>query len=105
MATYLAMAFRSRFPFAGITTIDNGRSARPGCLMVDGQYHDILGPASPGFARFLDAGDSEADRERLDILEEMVELQSGSRVTPEQHESLASANSTISSLPSEHSSM
>ena len=105
MATYLAMAFRSRFPVAGITTIDNGRSARPGCLMVDGQYHDILGPASPGFALFRDAGDPEVDRERLDILEEMVELQRGSRVTPEQHESLASANRTIASLPAEHRSM
>jgi len=103
---YLSMSFRSRFPLAGVTIIDNGRSARPGCKMVDGTYYDLLGHASPGFALFADAGDADRDLERLAIIEEMVALQrNGVPVTPEQREALASANRTIASLPKAHRSM
>ena len=103
---YLSMSFRSRFPLTGVTILDNGRSARPGCKMVDGEFYDLLGRQSPGFALFTDAGDPDGDRERLAIIAEMIALQrNGVPVTPEEHEALATANRTIASMPRADRSM
>jgi len=105
MLSYLAASFRGRLPLAGVTTIDRGRSAERLCRMLDGEFYDLLGQSSPGFALFADAGDPFQDRELLQILEEMVELQRGTRVTPEQHESLATAVRIIASLPQQNRSL
>ncbi|GAC1501706.1 MAG: hypothetical protein NVS1B2_26950 [Vulcanimicrobiaceae bacterium] len=105
LATKIALMFRSRYPLAGVTIIDNGRSARPGCELVDGTFLDLLGPASPGFALFSDSNDPERERERLQIIEEMVELQRGSRVTPDENAALVTANRVIGSMPPEHRSL
>lgn len=99
MLSYLSASFRGRLPFAGVTTIDRGRSSERMCRMLDGQCYDLLGKASPGFALFADAGDLDRDRELLQILEEMVELQRGVLVTPEQREHLATAVRLMATVP------
>jgi len=105
MLAYLSGSFRGRLPLAGVTTIDRGRSSERMCRMLDGSFYDLLGANSPGFALFADAGDPDRDRELLQILEEMVELQRGTRVTPEQHESLATAIRMIGSRPKKNRSL
>jgi type IV secretory pathway VirB4 component len=105
MLSYLSASFRGRLPYAGVTTIDRGRSSERMCHMLDGQSYDLLGKSSPGFALFADAGDVDRDRELLQILEEMVELQRGGRVTPEQREHLATAVRLMASIPPQHRSL
>jgi type IV secretory pathway VirB4 component len=105
MLAYLSASFRARLPLAGVTTIDKGRSSERICRMLDGQFYDLLGVNSPGFALFADAGDPEQDATLLDLLEEMVELQRGAPVTPEQHESLSTAVRMVASLPKQHRSL
>ncbi|MGH7755198.1 MAG: VirB4 family type IV secretion system protein, partial [Vulcanimicrobiaceae bacterium] len=90
LASYLAAMYRGRLPLAGVTTIDRGRSSYQMCRMLDGNYYDLLGHHSPGFALFSDVEDPDQAREVLQIIEEMCEL-SGVRVTPERHESLETA--------------
>jgi len=105
LSTSIALAFRSRYPLAGVTIFDNGRSARPACELVDGTFTDLLGPDSPGFALFVDTDNLERARERLTIIEEMIELQCGRRVTPDEHKALLNANRVIESLPCDHRSL
>jgi type IV secretion system protein VirB4 len=105
MLSYLSASFRGRLPFAGVTTIDRGRSSERMARMLDGQVYDLLGKTSPGFALFADVGDVDRDRELLQILEEMVELQRGGRVTPEQHEHLATAIRLMASVPPKNRSL
>jgi len=105
MLAYLAASFRCRLPLGGVTIIDRGRSSERMCRMLDGEFYDLLGPSSPGFALFADAGDPDRDRELSIILEEMVELQRGTPVTPEQRESLATAIRVIASMPKKNRSL
>jgi type IV secretory pathway VirB4 component len=105
MLSYLSASFRGRLPLAGVTTIDRGRSSYRMASMLDGQTYDLLGKDSPGFALFSDTGNVDSDRELLQILEEMVELQRGGRVTPEQREHLATAVRLMASVPPQHRSM
>lgn len=105
MLSYLSASFRGRLPLAGVTTIDRGRSSERMCRMLDGQFYELLGKQSPGFALFSQAGDPDQDRELLQIIEEMVELQRGTRVTPEQRESLATAIRLMASLPQANRSL
>jgi type IV secretory pathway VirB4 component len=74
-SAFLAAMFRGRLPLASVTIIDRGRSARPTCLMLDGEHYDVLGQRSPGFALFAGAHREDEERELLAILEEMATLQ------------------------------
>jgi len=71
----VAASFMARFPGAGFTGIDRGRSLYRLTKFLDGNYYDLLGSQSPGFALFSDAHDPDQARAALQIVREMVTLQ------------------------------
>jgi type IV secretory pathway VirB4 component len=77
-------------PAAGMSAIDRGQSLYRLTKWVDGNFYDLLGPTSPGFALFCDIEDEQQQRECLEILEEMCELQ-GVAVTPPRRQALERA--------------
>jgi len=80
----------ARLPAAGMSAIDRGQSLYRLTKWVDGNFYDLLGPTSPGFALFSDIEDEQQQRECLEILEEMCELQ-GVAVTPPRRQALERA--------------
>jgi type IV secretion system protein VirB4 len=104
MASFLAAMYRGRMPLAGVTTIDRGRSSYQTCAMLGGNFYDLLGPNSPGFALFSEVEDVDQAREVLQILVEMVTL-GGVTVTPERYESLQTAVRLMASIPVERRSL
>jgi type IV secretory pathway VirB4 component len=99
-SAFLAAMFRGRLPLASVTIIDRGLSARPTCLMLDGEHYDVLGRRSPGFALFAGAHREDEERELLAILEEMATLQ-GVEVTPDHRRALLEAIRVVASRPAE----
>ena len=97
-ANFIVAMYRGRLPFAGVTTIDRGRSSYQITKMLDGEFYDLLGRRSPGFALFSDCEDPEQARDVLRILEEMLTL-SGVAVTPERYEHLKDAVRVMASRP------
>ncbi len=94
----LAAGCRARLPQPVVTIIERGRSARPLCKMLDGEYHDILGDVdAPEFALFVDAHEPAAQAEWTAIFEEWAEVQ-GLRVTPDQRKSILAAVRVMGSI-------
>jgi type IV secretory pathway VirB4 component len=94
----LAAGYMARFPGAGFTGIDKGRSLYRLTRFLDGTFYDLLGPASPGFALFSDVDDPDQARCALEIIREMVQLQ-GVRITPMQQSELEDAMRNVAVLP------
>ena len=86
----LSAGWCGRMPAAGMSAIDRGRSLYRLTKWVGGNFYDLLGPNSPGFALFADIEDPEVARACLEIIEEMCELQ-GVVVTPPRREALERA--------------
>ena len=95
---HLAAQWVARMPSAGFTGIDRGRSLYRLTRFLDGNFYDVLGENSPGFALFTDVEDTQNRRELLDIIESFIELQ-GVAVTPSRRTSLEAAMDAVRSLP------
>lgn len=95
---HLAAQWVSRLPHAGFTGIDRGKSLYRLARFIDGNFYDVLGENSPGFALFSDVEDDQNRREVIDIIEGFIELQ-GVAVTPTRRRALENAVTAIVSLP------
>jgi type IV secretory pathway VirB4 component len=95
---HIAAQWVARLPHAGFTGIDRGRSLYRLAKFIDGNFYDVLGENSPGFAIFSDIDDEQNRREVIDILESFVELQ-GTIVTPARRRALENAMESIAALP------
>lgn len=96
---HVAAQWVGRFPSAGFTGIDRGRSLYRLTRFLDGNFYDVLGDNSPGFAIFADMDEPQIRREIIDILEGFIELQ-GISVTPTRRRALENAMDAIGALPS-----
>ena len=96
---HIAAQWVGRMPYAGFTGIDRGRSLYRLTKFLDGNFYDVLGDNSPGFAIFSDIEDPQNRREVIDILEGFIELQ-GVSVTPVRRRALENAIDSIAALPS-----
>lgn len=95
---HIAAQWVSRLPHAGFTGIDRGRSLYRLARFIDGNFYDVLGDNSPGFAIFSDIEDEQNRREVIDILESFIELQ-GAMVTPTRRRALENAMTSVAALP------
>jgi type IV secretion system protein VirB4 len=96
----LAAGWCGRMPAAGMSAIDRGRSLYRLTRWVGGNFYDLLGANSPGFALFDALADPHQVRTCLDILEEMCELQ-GVPITPPRRASLEQAMRVMPTYPPE----
>jgi type IV secretion system protein TrbE len=88
----------ARVPFAGVTSIDRGRSMYRLARFLDAPFYDLLGSESPGFALFSDVDDPQARGELADILVGMAEIQ-GVAVTPPRRAAIDEAIRSVGNLP------
>ncbi len=95
---HLATQWVGRLPYAGFTGIDRGRSLYRLTRFLDGNFYDVLGENSPGFALFSDIDDEQNRREVLDILEGFIEIQ-GVAITPVRRRALENAMHSVAALP------
>jgi type IV secretion system protein VirB4 len=95
----LAASYMARFPGAGFTGIDKGRSLYRLTRFLDGTFYDLLGADSPGFALFSDIEQPEHARKLIEILREMVQLQ-GVDIAPHHQTALEDALKSMRLLPS-----
>ncbi len=95
---HLAAQWVSRLPYSGFTGIDRGRSLYRLARFIDGNFYDVLGENSPGFALFSDIEDEQNRREVIDILESFIELQ-GTSVTPSRRRAIENGMQAMVALP------
>ena len=95
---HLAAQWVARLPYSGFTGIDRGRSLYRLTRFLDGNFYDVLGDNSPGFALFADVDDPQNRRELLDIIDGFIELQ-GIAVTPTRRRALEVAMDSMLALP------
>jgi len=86
----LSASYMARFPGAGFTGIDRGRSLYRLTRFLGGNFYDLLGTNSPGFAIFSHVEEPEQARAALEIIREMIELQ-GVFVDPTVQQALENA--------------
>ncbi len=95
---HVAAQWVARLPYAGFTGIDRGKSLYRLTRFLDGNFYDVLGDNSPGFALFSDIDDPQNRRELIDIIEGFIELQ-GVSVTPVRRRAIENAMDSIGALP------
>jgi len=96
----LVASYMARYPGAGFTGVDRGRSLYRLTRFLDGNFYDFLGPSSPGFALFAHVDRPDEARSALLVISQMIQLQNVA-ILPAEQNALEEAMTAVASLPSE----